>query len=126
MKSMFEMVKEFHEVFGCPINTTKFKDNNNFNTRTRLHEEEYTELWKAPSEENYLKELCDTLYVLIGTAVACGWDLEGAFKEVHLSNMSKLGKDNKPIYREGDNKVLKGPNYKPANMKPYLNVSKKE
>jgi len=45
-----------------------------------------------------------------------GWDtIMEAFKRVHLSNMSKLGVDGKPIFRE-DGKVLKGPNYK----KPYL------
>jgi predicted HAD superfamily Cof-like phosphohydrolase len=38
-----------------------------------------------------------------------------AFRRVHASNMSKLGDDGKPIFRE-DGKVLKGPNYK----KPYL------
>ncbi len=31
--------------------------------------------------------------------------------EVHSSNMSKLGKNGKPIRRESDGKVLKGPNY---------------
>lgn len=35
-----------------------------------------------------------------------------AFRRVHASNMSKLGPNGKPIYRE-DGKVLKGPNYKP-------------
>lgn len=38
-----------------------------------------------------------------------------AFRRVHASNMSKLGEDGKPIFRE-DGKVMKGPNYK----KPYL------
>ena len=38
-----------------------------------------------------------------------------AFKRVHLSNMSKLGEDGKPILRE-DGKIMKGPNYK----EPYL------
>jgi hypothetical protein len=37
-------------------------------------------------------------------------------KRVHQSNLSKLGEDGKPIYRE-DGKVLKGPNYAP----PILN-----
>ena len=41
------------------------------------------------------------------------WDgfLDEALDRVHQSNMSKLGEDGKPIYRE-DGKVLKGPNYK--------------
>lgn len=32
---------------------------------------------------------------------------------VHKANMSKLGADGKPIYRESDNKILKGPNFRP-------------
>ena len=62
-----------------------------------------------------LKELCDLQYVLSGFVVTFGLPFDGAFKRVHESNMSKLGPDGKPIYRE-DGKVLKGPNYK----KPYL------
>ena len=43
-----------------------------------------------------------------------------AFGIVHHSNMSKLGADGKPIRRE-DGKVLKGPNYQPA--EPTLKVA---
>ena len=43
------------------------------------------------------------------------WDLEQALRRVHRSNMSKLGEDGKPIYRE-DGKVLKGPNYQPPDL----------
>ena len=62
-----------------------------------------------------LKELCDLQYVLSGFAVTFGLPLDEAFKRVHESNMSKLGSDGKPIYRE-DGKVLKGPNYKKPDL----------
>lgn len=42
-----------------------------------------------------------------------------AFKEVHRSNLSKLGLDGKPIFRE-DGKIIKGPNYFPPNLKQFL------
>lgn len=61
------------------------------------------------------KELADLLYVVHGTAVAFGLPLEPAFVRVHQSNVSKLGPDGKPIYRE-DGKVLKGPNYEPPKL----------
>jgi predicted HAD superfamily Cof-like phosphohydrolase len=61
------------------------------------------------------KELADLLYVVYGTAVTFGIDIDKVFAEVHSSNMSKLGVDGKPIYRE-DGKVLKGPNYAPPNL----------
>jgi predicted HAD superfamily Cof-like phosphohydrolase len=41
------------------------------------------------------------------------------FKEVHASNMSKLGEDGKPIYRE-DGKVLKGPNFFKPDIKKFF------
>lgn len=42
-------------------------------------------------------------------SLGLGDELIEAFKRVHESNMSKLGEDGRPIYRE-DGKVLKGPN----------------
>ncbi len=64
------------------------------------------------AKEECLKELADLVYVCYQYAENMGWNLDEALNRVHLSNMSKLGEDNKPIYRE-DGKVLKGPNYKP-------------
>tara|TARA_B100001758_G_C18163164_1_gene480250 strand:+ start:251 stop:688 length:438 start_codon:yes stop_codon:yes gene_type:complete len=63
-----------------------------------------------------LKELSDLVFVAYQFAAAFGLDLDTAMDRVFESNMSKLGDDGKPIYRE-DGKVLKGPNYK----KPTLN-----
>ena len=62
-----------------------------------------------------LKELADLVYVCYQYAANMGWDLDEAMFRVHESNMSKLGKDGKPIYRD-DGKVLKGPDYKPPNL----------
>lgn len=94
-----------------------------------------------------LKELCDLVYVIEGLkASGIEWEptpedqvfiagalgflqvyeaLYGdgvtgyAFTLVHESNMSKVGDDGKPIYRD-DGKVMKGPNYKPANLIPLI------
>ncbi len=66
-----------------------------------------------------LKELCDLVYVTCWAAASQGYDFDGAFAEVQRSNMSKLGPDGKPIYRE-DGKVLKGDNYSPAEVLPYV------
>ncbi|MFF1711265.1 MazG nucleotide pyrophosphohydrolase domain-containing protein [Streptomyces sp. NPDC058268] len=65
--------------------------------------------------EHLAKEFADLLYVVFGSADLLGIPLGKAFEEVHASNMSKLGEDGKPILRE-DGKVLKGPNYRPAQM----------
>lgn len=71
------------------------------------------------TNKKLLKELCDLTYVSAGCAHVLDMNFDGAFAAVHKSNMSKLGEDGKPIYRE-DGKVLKGPNYKPAKMDAYV------
>ena len=67
------------------------------------------------SRADCLKELADLVYVCAQYAENMDWDIEQALRRVHRSNMSKLGDDGKPIYRE-DGKVLKGPNYQPPNL----------
>ena len=67
------------------------------------------------AKEECLKELADLVYVCYQYAENMGWFLDEALDRVHKSNMSKLGEDGKPIYRE-DGKVLKGPNYEPPNL----------
>jgi len=60
----------------------------------------------------------DHLLMLI-FSYAKKYAFESAFKEVHRSNMSKLGSNGKPLVR-WDGKILKGPNYSPPNLTPYL------
>ena len=92
----------------------------------RLISEEYEEFLEAHAEsvtyiqndrarEHCLKELTDLVYVAYQYAACAGWDLDEALTRVHLSNLSKLDDDLKPIKR-ADGKVLKGPNYKPASL----------
>ena len=69
----------------------------------------------SPPKEEALKELADLVYVCYQYAENMGWFLDEALDRVHKSNMSKLGEDGKPIYRE-DGKVLKGPDYKPPDL----------
>lgn len=42
-----------------------------------------------------------------------------AYEIVHLSNMSKLDENGKPVRRE-DGKIMKGPNYKAPDMMPVV------
>ncbi len=84
-----------------------------------LIDEEWSEFHEAfyfEEESAQLKELADLVYVCFQFAASQDWDLDEAMRRVHRSNMSKLGEDGKPIYRE-DGKILKGPNYQPPNLK---------
>ena len=66
--------------------------------------------------------LGDMLYILCGTIITHGMQhvIDQVFEEIQSSNMSKLGSDGKPIYRE-DGKVLKGPNYFRPDIAKILN-----
>jgi len=63
--------------------------------------------------------LADLIYVIYGMALETGIDLASVLAEVQRSNMSKLGADGMPVYRE-DGKVLKGPDYFPPNVEAVL------
>ena len=73
----------------------------------------------SPPKEEALKELADLVYVCYQYAANMNWFLDEALDRVHKSNMSKLGDDGKPIYRD-DGKVLKGPNYAPPDLKDLI------
>ena len=79
------------------------------------HEVAITHLTNKRAREHALKELTDLVYVCWQYAAAAGWDLDEALTRVHESNLSKLDDNLRPIKRE-DGKVMKGPNYKPANL----------
>lgn len=74
----------------------------------------FKEKWRD-SKRELADALGDILVVTIGTAITFGLDIEEIMRRIHTSNMSKLGEDGKPIYRE-DGKVLKGPNYEPPKL----------
>lgn len=176
-------VKEFHEKFGLAVDQPFSKEL--FDLRVKLVKEEVKEFLEALEnfgsnpykgcEEHLLKEICDVIYVVLGTLVSFGdkrtvvkgvvthytvdykdsltklleqegpmesfadleqfmttslevvlatahglwFELDGAFKEVHKSNMTKLWEDGKPRYR-GDGKVIKPEWYEPPNLSDYV------
>jgi predicted HAD superfamily Cof-like phosphohydrolase len=90
--------------------------------RAALLDEEHKEIQEALASgdrEAIAKELADLVYVAHGTALVYEIDLDIALREIHDSNMTKLGDDGKPVLR-ADGKILKGPNYKPPDMRVAL------
>ena len=135
--STIEQVREFHQTFGHPISdvpteatpalrklrldlileelkelaeASGFELISVFNDQT----EDMEMVFIATQAEVDLVEVADALgdldYVVAGAALVFGLPHDAVVTEIHRSNMSKLGADGKPIYRE-DMKVLKGPNY---------------
>ncbi len=92
--------------------------------RYKLMREENEEYLEAANDNDLVEvadALGDMLYILCGTIIEHGmqYKIEEVFEEIQRSNMSKLGADGEPIYRE-DGKVLKGPNYFKPHIKDIL------
>ena len=121
--SNFERVKKFMETFGQEIKEkASFPNDKITSLRYDLIKEELDELKEAIDKKD-IKEvadaLTDILYVTYGAGHAFGINLDKCFKEVQNSNMSKLGKDGKPIYNE-NGKVMKGPHYFKPNLSKFV------
>jgi len=119
----FELVGDFMEAFGQEVNCEPtLRDQDTQDLRIDLIQEELDELALGIDNNDIVEvadALTDLLYVVYGAGHAFGIDLDECFTEVHESNMSKLGEDGRPIYRE-DGKVLKGPNYFVPNLEEIL------
>ena len=92
--------------------------------RYNLMKEENEEYIEAARKNDIIEvadALGDMLYILCGTIIEHGMSdiIEDVFDEIQKSNMSKLGADGKPIYRE-DGKVMKGPNYFKPNFTKFF------
>jgi len=122
MKKTFisEQAKEFRTKYN--LKSSRSKDKRSY--QKNLIVEEFKEFLEAEGmlfkknatiESEALKELADLIYVCYQYAENMGWLLDEALDRVHLSNMSKLDEEGKPLYRD-DGKVLKGPNYKPPTL----------
>ena len=126
MQKQINAVKEFHTAFKIGHSDSPRADlGETKNTlRYNLMKEENEEYLEAV-QNNDLIEIADALgdmmYILCGTIIEHGLQhkIEEVFDEIQRSNMSKLGEDGKPIYRE-DGKVLKGPNYFKPNFEEIL------
>ena len=119
----FEKVGKFMKTFGQEVkNKPSLSSEKINNLRISLINEELEE-FKEAIKNNDLKEaadaLTDILYVTYGAGHSFGIDLDKCFNEVQRSNMSKLGKDGKPIYNE-QGKVMKGPNYSEPNLEQFI------
>ncbi|WP_088341753.1 pyrophosphohydrolase domain-containing protein [Robiginitalea sediminis] len=117
MKDKIEAVATFHRAFGLGISETPDAHLGLEKSllRYKLMREENEEYLDAASRGDLVEvadALGDMLYILCGTLLEHGLQdkIEAVFEEIQRSNMSKLGADGKPIYRE-DGKVLKGPDY---------------
>ena len=125
-KTTLEQVREFHETYGLAVKAAPDLADARINAlRVSLLAEELEEFKAAVAAANplaALDALVDLQYVLDGAFLSLGLHnvKASAFAEVHRSDMSKLGADGKPVRRESDGKVLKGPNFFQPNLQQFI------
>ena len=115
------MVEEFHRKFDILVQARPASATEETKRlRIRLIQEEFDELKESMADGNLpalAKEMADLLYVVYGTAVSYGIDMEPVFREVHRSNLSKVGG-----YKREDGKWVKPPTYSPASIEPIIDA----
>lgn len=126
MKKRIKAVRQFHEAFGLGVKEEPTADLGTSKNllRYNLMKEENEEYLNAANNNDLIEvadALGDMLYILCGTIIEHGmqYKIEEVFDEIQRSNMSKLGANGQPIYRE-DGKVLKGPAYFKPNIEEIL------
>jgi len=123
MVSNFTRVMDFMNNFKQEVKyNPEFPDEKVQKLRISLIEEELEELKEAIENKDVVgvaDALTDILYVTYGAGAAFGIDLDKCFEEVHNSNMSKLDRNGRPIYRN-DGKILKGPDYFEPNLEKIV------
>ena len=119
----FEKVGVFMKTFNQDVKDSTSLSTDKINMlRISLINEELEELKQAISEKNLTEvadALTDILYVTYGAGHAFGINLDNCFEEVQKSNMSKLGKDGKPIFNDSG-KVMKGPDYFKPDLSKFI------
>lgn len=85
--------------------------------QTQVQQEQVLEEEHRAAQEHVLKELIDCMYVMVGTGVAFGWDIDKAFDLVHQSNMMKFKNG---TLKDKDGKVLKNNDYEDPNLEDCL------
>lgn len=117
-------VAEFHAAFRLPVRQMPTADIDPAlaSLRIALLKEETSEFVVAAEKGDLIgvaDALADIVYVVYGTALAYGIDLDSVLREVHRSNMSKLDVDGKPLIRD-DGKVLRSERYCPPDIARVL------
>ncbi len=125
MKNEIESVLEFYNAFEQPVGADiEDLSLSRACLRSLLLKEEVAELHSALVLRNVVEAadgIVDCIYILLGTAIEIGiaHKLPELFAEVHRSNMTKLGSDQKPILRD-DGKIIKGPFFIEPDLRKIL------
>ena len=119
MNNWQQDVEDFHKKFEQKIGDNPgFSDEDTMKLRIALVEEEILELKDACKDNDFpsfVDAITDSIYVLLGTAIATGVDIEPIWTEVQKTNMAKAVGN-----KRDDGKLLKPEGWKPPDIKALL------
>lgn len=129
IRSPLKMVRSWHEKYGQQVRDAPdpAAPDDLIELRRRLQEEELEELVEAMEARDIVgiaDALADLLYVVYGTAVSYGIDLDAVFAEVHRSNMTKTHDPSRAKY--AGKVVVKGDDYEPPQIARVLGLESGE
>ena len=107
---------------ACSQSTDTF-NKDQFNMYIGLIEEEAGELAEAIAAHDQvetLDALIDILVVTIGAIHSAGFDAEGAWKEVMMTNFAKVDSETGMVRKREDGKVLKPLGWKAPELAPFI------
>ncbi|MFE9132099.1 MazG nucleotide pyrophosphohydrolase domain-containing protein [Streptomyces sp. NPDC007148] len=117
------LVREFHLAFGLDVRTVPTEVSPDLAAhRGELLAEEASEVAEVAVTgplDRLAHELADLVYVVYGTALVYGIDLDAVIAEIHRANMTKIG-PNGTVSRRADGKVLKGDHYRAPDVTAIL------
>lgn len=122
MERQLLQVMEFQKAFGVNMpESPSMLNEERAALRQIILEEEVAELRDAKDMNEVADALMDILYITYGSIHEYGLADRAVmlFDEVHRSNMSKIGTDSKPLYRE-DGKIMKPETFSPPNLNLIL------
>lgn len=82
--------------------------------------EEFNEFTDASIRIEELDACMDLIWVILGYCHARGYDVDGAWKEVARSNMSKIDPVTGKVLKRADGKILKPQTFSPPDLQPFI------
>lgn len=92
----------------------------NVDLYSHLIEEEYDEFLFSMNDEEALDACMDLIWVILGYCYMKGWNVDGAWNEVAMSNLAKIDSKTGKVLKSFDGKVMKPKGWKAPNLKPFL------
>ena len=117
MSSMYTDVQIFLSACDQGVNEENAK------LYLNLIKEEFQELMDANIANDEIERLdacMDLIWVVLGYCIAKGYDVNGAWNEVALSNLKKINKATGKVIKNEAGKVMKPEGWKPPDLSKFI------